>query len=167
VITLERSVLLGAGAVTSIATRSPMWLVLGSAACALLVVIEREEERRRLYGLRSPAVEDLEPEERKRALEAYGAAQALLNAIALSSESVKESFSEVAAHARRLAELHMTLVRTGRTGPELWSIKCALEYAREAVLDARCEEGPGGEAVAAELSTQVTKAKTLLQGGES
>lgn len=119
---------------TTIATRSPLWLVLSGAACAVLVVLERNEERKRLYQLPLPGCDDLDPGERKRALEVYALAQSVLNAIALSSDEVRDQHSETAADARRLAAIHLELVREGRLDdPLLRSIPATLEKARKEI----------------------------------
>jgi hypothetical protein len=106
--------------------------IMAGVTCALYVVLEREEERCRLYKLPLPGVEDLDPAERKVALAGYGAAQALLNAIASASDEVKDRNTETAADARRLAALHLELVREGNLGdPRLGEIVATLEKARK------------------------------------
>ncbi len=109
-------------------------VLLAGAGCALLVILEREAERKRLYSLPLPGVEDLEPGERKLALEGYGAAQALLNAVAQASDEHRDAHSETAAEARRLAAIHLGLVRSGALDdPRIKEIPALLEKARKEI----------------------------------
>ncbi|MBI3272721.1 MAG: hypothetical protein HYZ53_27285 [Planctomycetes bacterium] len=111
----EGAVLLGAACVTAWATASPVFLALGAAGYSLVTAGRvrqlRAERAGAAWRLAAPDVAGLDGAGRYLALEGHAAAQAVLNEIRESPDSVRDLFGAAATGVRELYRRHDALVR--------------------------------------------------------